>query len=114
MCTCEFCKREFQPRPQVKNPRACKECQAARQRDNEYNWKERHKDIYNKEYYEQQKIKREDEKKKYADELIECLEVGMKFLEKKLRIGEFRNFIMHIFSHLGLTKIKQVLEVKKE
>ena len=56
MCTCEFCNTEFEPRPQVKNPRACSNCQNARQRANEKEWRNRHLGLYDGKYHQ---VKRE-------------------------------------------------------
>ncbi len=44
MRNCEFCNATFQPRPQVKRPRACAspECQKKRQSRNEKDWRDRH------------------------------------------------------------------------
>ena len=48
MHICEFCNIQYEPRKQVQNPRACNknECQKARQRKNEKEWKGQHSDEY--------------------------------------------------------------------
>jgi len=76
MHTCEFCSTEFKPRPQVKRPRACQNCQKLRQSANEKAWRSQHLGLYDGKYHS---IKRNDRRKLILDkikDLIRCLSVG--------------------------------------
>jgi hypothetical protein len=76
MCTCEFCNTEFEPRPQVKIPKACKDCQKARQRANEKAWRNKHLGIYDGKYYQVKRESRKAKIKMKVKDLIKCVEVG--------------------------------------
>ena len=76
MCTCEFCNTEFEPRPQVKNPRACSNCQNARQRANEKEWRNRHLGLYDGKYHQVKRESRNAAIKTKVKDLIKCVEVG--------------------------------------
>ena len=71
MCICEFCHTPFCNRPQVKQPRACKNCQRLRQQANELEWRERHPDLYDKKYHAIKKQLRDDALTKRAELAIE-------------------------------------------
>lgn len=76
MCTCEFCSTEFEPRPQVKNPKACQDCQKARQRANEKAWRNKHLGIYNGKYHQVKRECRKAALKTKVKDLVKCVEVG--------------------------------------
>lgn len=111
MHSCNYCHTSYEPRPQVKKPRACdkEECQLARQRDNEKSWRERNKAYYGKEYYEQQRIERDNSITCVVDDLVKCLEVGKTFLDEKIKLkdfnlSEFKKALGSFFSYLGMRR----------
>lgn len=79
MHTCEFCHTDFKPRPQVKKPRACANCQGKRQRSNEYDWRLRNPQYSCAEYHILMREKRKRWLKEAAVRLMKCIEVGRDF-----------------------------------
>lgn len=110
MRTCNYCHTSYSHRPQVTNPQACKkeECQQARQRDNEKRWKEKNKHHYSKDYYELQRDKRSKAISARAKEVMDCLEVGKKLLNKAINLENFNKHFMPIFSQLGIRFINKL------
>lgn len=80
MHNCEFCHTQFCQRPQVVNPRACSNCQDARQRANEKVWKQKNKGLYDGKYHRHQRDKRSKEIKLRIEQLVRCIEVGSTLL----------------------------------
>ena len=76
MCTCEFCNTEFTPRPQVKKPRACSNCQKLRQKANEKSWRTKHLGIYDRKYHRIKREVRQSEIRTKAKDVIRCIKVG--------------------------------------
>ena len=76
MCTCEFCNTEFTPRPQVKNPRACSNCQKLRQRSNEKSWRTKHLGIYDSKYHKAKRAVRQLAIRTKVKDVIRCIKVG--------------------------------------
>ena len=114
-CICEFCKEEFSPRPQVKNPRACnkKSCQIKRQKINEKEWRERNQGLYNKKYHNIMKQKRINKLKEYSDKLLKLIKIGQTYLDMKLKIENISNYIFHFFLKLGIRKVKKFWDQDK-
>ncbi len=109
MHKCEFCHIEFSPRPQVKNPRACKldQCQAQRQRSNEKAWKERHSNEYDKEYHSIQRDKRLKAIEKVLESILKCFEVGSKLTGKNIHIDDFKAYFATFIFRLGIRRINK-------
>jgi hypothetical protein len=109
MHCCEFCYCQFTPRNQVKNPRACfeKGCQKKRQRDNEKTWKQKHLAEYDKEYHEIQRNKRNKEIEDILNSLFKCIEIGSKFLAKKIEFENLKAHFTTFIFKLGIRKINK-------
>lgn len=109
MHRCEFCHVMFESRPQVKQPRACKDCQGKRQRRNEEDWRGRHKGIYDGKYQQIQKKERLKKLKEMAERIIKLIEVGKGFLGEALDLKEMGELLHRFFIYCGIRSIKQVL-----
>lgn len=109
-CICEFCKEEFTPRAQVKNPRACckKSCQRKRQKINEKEWRDRNKGLYDKKYHNVMKQKRIEKLREYSKKLIKLIEIGQSYFDEALRIENFKDYIFKFFIKLGIRKVKKL------
>jgi hypothetical protein len=108
-CICEFCKEEFTPRAQVKNPRACNKqsCQRKRQKINEKEWRERNRELYDKKYHNIMKQKRMELLLKYSKKLLNLIEIGRTFLGEALEIEIFKDYIFKFFIQLGIKNVKK-------
>ena len=111
MHECKYCFTIYEPRPQVKNPQACKkeECQRARQRDNEKAWRERNKAHYEKDYFEQQRAERDGLIQAMVANVVRCIEVGRDFLSETSKLegfnlDKFKDALEYFFSALGIRK----------
>ena len=109
MHKCEFYHIEFSPRPQVKNPRACKldQCQVKRQRSNEKAWKDKHSQEYDKEYHETQRDKRSRAIEMVLDTILKCLDIGSKLTGKSIQINDFKAYFTTFLFKLGLRRINK-------
>jgi hypothetical protein len=107
---CEFCTAVFQPRPQVKNPRACSNCQKQRQRLNEQEWRAKNSHLSSGDYH---RIYREQRLKKitlFVETLIQAMNVGLQFYDFNFdkNLAPHLNLVMIKFlSHLGLRQISK-------
>ena len=110
MHKCDYCNTIYQPRPQVKNPKACPKvkCQKLRQRSNEKSWKLNNKAFYGKDYYEAQKEKRSKVISEKVNETISCLSVGSKFLNKDFNEENFQELLFHFYTRLGVRSINKL------
>jgi hypothetical protein len=106
LCLCEFCHIEFQPRPQVKNPRACSKvsCQQRRQRMNEKSWREQHTHLSGKDYHRIRRGQRSRKLQAVADSILKCVEVGARFLNQPLDRDLFLKFFNSFISELGIRR----------
>lgn len=109
MNDCEFCHRSYRARPQVKNPRACRDsaCQSARQRSNEKDWLNRQGGVYDRQYHRHQKIGRLGRLKAFVDELLRCLDKGALLLGSGLNLDELSKEIRQIFFTLGIRRLNK-------
>ena len=114
MHKCEFCHIEFSPRPQVKNPRACKldQCQTQRQRSNEKAWKLKHSSEYDKEYHEIQRDKRLKAIEKVLESIMKCFDVGSKLIGKNIQINDFKAHITTFLFSLGIRRINKFWDIE--
>ena len=108
MHTCEFCNNLFTARPQVKHPRACKNCQPLRQSANEQEWKGRHTDIYDKGYHAEKKQIREAVIIAIAQKLMDCLNVGVSFFGLIIEPVQMKSLISKLLVRLGVRKINKL------
>lgn len=108
---CEFCGNEYSPRPQVKNPRACRKrsCQAERQRGNEREWRELNRDRFGAEYFKEWRKRVHKVKTKFAIDLLESLKVGMKFRgHEEFDSALFGSFLGDFLDHLGMRSVNKL------
>lgn|GEM_PF-1627964 len=112
---CEFCSILFSPRPQTKNPRACKNnrCQRERQRDNERKWRKRNQSAYDSEYYEIQREKRIRQIESTYHLILKCLKTGSTFLNQQINFNEFIKIFHKIFLSLGVKCINKLCPIDK-
>ena len=105
MRTCEFCHTDFKPRPQVKKPRACANCQGKRQRSNEYDWRLRNPQYSSGEYHELMREKRKRWLKEAAERLLKCVEVGRNFLGVSFSIDGMEIVLTEFLTSLGTRRL---------
>jgi hypothetical protein len=109
MKCCEFCLADFNPRPQVKNPRACNKlvCQKLRQRRNEEEWRDKNPDYPGHEYYKINKSQRLERLQTVIRSLIKCIEVGRKLYGIEILMEEFSHILEKSILELGLREINK-------
>jgi len=107
MCICEFCNISFQPRVQVKRPRACPRCQGKRQRANEKAWHERHPVYGDKQYHQIRKRQRMKRLWEVVDIIVECLRVGKDFLRHNFDLERTRTFLWQFLAYVGVREINK-------
>lgn len=110
-CTlkCEFCEAVFQHRPQVKNPRACKNCQVERQRANEKTWHSKNKADFDSKYYRTKKIQRIKRIREIVNEFYRLITVGKTFLNQKLELAGFNDLLFQFLCSLGIRRVNKLL-----
>ncbi|MFA6190691.1 MAG: hypothetical protein WC711_04265 [Candidatus Staskawiczbacteria bacterium] len=115
MHCCEFCHIQFQPRNQVKNPRACltENCQKLRQRDNEKSWKQKHLEQYDNEYHEIQREKRTKEIEDILKSILDCIKAGIRFFGKNIQFDNFTAHFSSFIFKLGIRKINKFWNLKE-
>jgi len=101
----------FQPRPQVKRPRACADCQKRRQRENEKAWHSRNKDHFSPLYHQIKKRLRLREIRKIFNELARCFRAGMTFYGKQIEFPLFEEGLLKFFIQLGIRRINKFCTV---
>jgi hypothetical protein len=113
MHQCEFCHVMFEGRPQVKRPRACRECQGERQKENEKAWHRRNKGLYDLKYHQIQKAERFKKLKSMTEEIFRLLEIGKSFLGVAIDLGGLEEIFQLFFISFGIRKINKLwLRVK--
>ena len=78
-----------------------------RQRDNEKTWKQKHLAEYDKEYHEIQRNKRNKEIEDILNSLFKCIEIGSKFLAKKIEFENLKAHFTTFIFKLGIRKINK-------
>ena len=106
MHCCEFCHTHFSCRPQVKNPRACSNCQVERQRTNKREWHEKHTH-FNDAYHGIRRKQREQKILKFVSILIECLRVGQRLSGLKFDSQKFSLILEVHLLELGVRQINK-------
>ena len=112
MHCCEFCSTHFLSRPQVKNPRACSNCQTLRQRANEREWHEKHSH-FNDAYHGIRRKQREEKILKLVSILIVCLRVGQSLSGLKFNCEKFSKILEVWLLELGVRQINKFCELEK-
>jgi|JI9StandDraft_2_1071091.scaffolds.fasta_scaffold356439_2 hypothetical protein len=110
MCTCKYCDKPYDPRPQVKNPQACKSsrCQTKRQRDNEKDWRKRNLKFYDRHYYASLKATRIRYLKQKAQELFKPFTTGLIFEGMSLDHSMLTQLWDLFFLKLGVRRINKL------
>ena len=104
MVTCKFCGTEYSPRPQVKNPKACKKqsCQTLRQRSNEREWRSKNYFRFDGRYYRNWRKSINKRRNEFRNTLIEALSLGLKFREiRDFDIDQISEFFADFCNRLG-------------
>ena len=103
---CEFCHNEFQPRPQVHNPRACSKssCQKARQQSNEREWHQRHRGIYDRSYRRSKKKIRLRKLFQLVQILLDCFATGAMVKGVCFDLARLRDVLAKFFLSLGIQR----------
>ena len=99
---CEFCLKNFTPRPQVKTPRACSNCQRLRQRSNERDWHRRNQGLYDAKYHQSQRIQRHQYLKKCVEKIIRFCQAGSRLFEEPVSISSLKQIMLPFFIQLGV------------
>jgi len=109
MSICEFCNTEYQPRPQVKNPRACNKdaCQCRRQASNEREWRKSNDHLNSKQYHQIRRKQRLEKIRKLNSIIIKSFSVGIDYLGLPIKIDMFTAFFEYLFSSLGIREINK-------
>ena len=107
MHCCEFCNTLFKARPQVKHPRACKNCQKKRQMANEKAWRERNKKLYDNKYHQIKKIHRNHYINDITKKITECIQVGRTFLNIDFNPKTLHEYLLKLFQTLGVRQINK-------
>lgn len=112
-CRCEFCHTEYQPRPQVINPRACGQaiCQRDRQRANERAWRVDNRHLSSKEYHRVRREQRGRRVHTVAAAILKCIEVGSMFLGQPVDCGAFSKFLIAFLSELGIRRANKFWQI---
>jgi hypothetical protein len=107
MHKCEFCNTEFQPRPQVKKPRACSSCQVQRQRSNEKDWRSRNPRYSNAIYHELMRRSREKKLKAVIEALLECIRIGKTMSGLTFEARELSSLLTEFVLGLGVRRLNK-------
>ena len=109
MHCCEFCLADYEVRPQVKKPRACQlpECQAKRQRANEYEWRGRHLGLYDSKYHEVMRERRARRIRSIATSFQKCIQIGVTLAGVDLKLAEFGLVFEKFLLGLGVRQINK-------
>ncbi len=107
MHQCEFCNAMFKPRPQVKRPRACGNCQSKRQQQNEKLWQERNLQRYDPLYHRTRRQQRLALLRLKTKKLIECLRVGGHFFGLSFLNGVLDAAIEGVLIQLGIRRVNK-------
>ncbi len=107
---CEFCHASFQPRPQVKNPRACNllECQEKRQRSNEVAWRQKNGTTHDPQYHRLRKASRLKQLKEISLMIGRCVSTGARFLNQSQTFESFQELLFKFLTSLGLRRINKL------
>ena len=108
--TCKYCSSEYHPRPQVKNPQACKNrtCQQQRQRDNEREWHRNNDSRYDAAYHLKLRIKRNKKLKILRNNLTTAFETGATF--HQFQVSNFSELVEQFcgfLSKLGSSELNK-------
>jgi len=109
--SCEFCGEKFCPRPQTRNPRACPNCQADRQKANEKEWRQRNQPIIPPppEYFVKWRQRRRNLFEDLADSIVYCISVVAPKSGMTIDEAVLSRMLRKLFFALGIRRVKQVV-----
>ena len=101
---CNYCKCKFNSRGQVKNPIACfkPECQKQRQRDNERNWHDKHRDRFDGRYHKARRKVRNAIILAMIRKIVQAVKVGFTLTAQGFDSVLFQTFLQAALPALGL------------
>ena len=111
MHVCEFCHTDYFCRPQVKTPRACQNCQVARQRANEREWRKLHTHFDDR-YHSIRREQRLRKIRALLAVLLECLRLGQRLLGMTLKVDTFSEILEETLVDLGVRRINKFCDFK--
>lgn len=110
MHRCEFCFVMYQPRPQVKRPRACEQCQSKRQRSNEKAWHFKHKGQFDAKYYRILKDQRLKALREKSALFREWIEIGRRFMQQSGSLVGLDEFLFQFLTYVGIRRVNKLCE----
>lgn len=113
MHRCDFCNVMFNARPQVKRPRACKDCQLERQQENERAWHSEHRSGFDAQYHRSQKVDRFKTLKAVADEISKLVDIGKTFLGERVELAGMVTFFYRFLVHIGIRRVNKFWPCRK-
>ena len=110
MHCCEFCHSQFEPRRQVKNPRACGEerCQRLRQQGNERSWRARHSDLYDGAYHSVKRRQRQRVMGELVKRVCQCFKIGASMLGLGIDELAVAELLERFFARLGVRRVNKL------
>ena len=108
MHICKYCNKTYQARPQVKRPKACPKCQKKRQKENELDWRNKNKGLYDASYHKNQRLKRIEKLKVLAVELIQAIIAGFTLKGVNINLLMFKKKFTLFFVELGIRNVKKL------
>jgi hypothetical protein len=108
--TCQFCNDRYFARPQVKNPRACGKaaCQAARQKANEREWREKNASRYDAHYYRKWRKDAYRRRLRLRDRISQALKIGLAFRNDPALDFDLLMIVFHDFLQaLGMRTVNK-------
>ena len=109
MHICEFCNTFYTPRPQVKRPRACKNCQQKRQKANEKAWRERNRGLYDRKYHAVLRERRCQTIQCIISMFMKVIKIGSTFIGQEINTDQIEQYFSELFRSLGIRKLKKVV-----
>jgi len=104
MHLCSYCKCEFIPRKQVKNPVACLklDCQKKRQRHNERMWHEKQRDKFDCRYHRFRRKQRAATILNMITKIVHAAKIGFTLTAQGFDAELFQSFLQRALSVCGL------------
>lgn len=108
--SCSYCKAEFKPRPQTRNPKACqkKSCQKRRQYENERHWRERGGIQYGAEYHQLHRKLRNKVINEIASVLAALIVIGAQFKNVPVEPAAAKQFFADAISSTCFASAKKL------
>jgi hypothetical protein len=104
MHKCTFCHDIFNPRPQVKDPKACSKCQSLRRQANQKAWHFKNKTGFDSRYHKLQRELRNKQLQEICNTLCGALRVGLQFQGKELNLPLMEQLFFEFLQKFGLRR----------